>query len=91
MSAEFLALIVGLFMPVVVEYVKKLTPGKTWLTYLVSLGISLIVGVLTVWVKGQLLTNPEEILGTATAALAASQSVYIFWFKNSDLAERIAK
>lgn len=91
MSPELLSAVIGIFMPAVVEYVKKFTPDKRWISYLVSIIVSLLVGVVTLWVKGTLLLNPEQILDTAATALVVSQTVYIFWFRDSQIAERISK
>ena len=91
MSPELLAAILGLFMPAVVEFIKKFTADKSWLNYTISLLVSVVIGVGSSFVQGTMGSfAPEELLETIGAALIASQSVYVFWFKNSNLAKRIA-
>lgn len=91
MTPELLSAIIGLFMPVVVEFIKKYTADKSWLNYTISIGVSAVVGVFSMWIGGTLGSfAPEELLETIGAALVASQSVYVYWFKNSQLSKRIA-
>lgn len=89
-SPEAWSAIIGLFMPFVVEYIKKLTTANRLMSYTISLVVSLLVGVVTTYLSGKLLLNEEGLWESAAAALAASQSVYIFWFRDSTIAKRIA-
>jgi len=91
MTPELLSAVLGLFMPIVVEFTKKYTADKRWLNYTVTLVVSVLVGAGSLAVNGQLGSlDVESILGTTGAALVASQAVYNYWFRNSQSAKRIS-
>ena len=80
--------VVGLFMPLLVEIVKtKLPQTRIW-AYSASLVICILVGGLTALFAGQL--GAKDILVDIMVALTASQTVYQYWFKDSQLETKIA-
>lgn len=78
-------------MPPVIELVKTRLPDNRKAIYAVSLGISVLVGLVTSWFNGELLlSQADTVLGSIGAALIASQTVYNVYWKNSKLEARIA-
>lgn len=89
MNAQTWAGLVGFFMPFVVEVFKSKTPKKRWVAYSISLGVSVVVGLLSTYFNGKFDFN--NILGSASTALLTAQTTYNFWFRNSKVAKRIEK
>ena len=85
MSPEALAAIIGVFMPLLISLLKR----ATWPT-IVNLGIasvvSLLVGIITVGVNGDLeLDNVDAVLTSAVYAFTAAAVVYRAWFATTAL------
>ena len=83
MSPEALAAIIGVFMPLLISLLKR----ATWPT-IVNLGIasvvSLLVGIITVGVNGDLvLDNVDAVFTSAAAAFTAATIVYKSWFEGT--------
>ena len=91
MTPEILSAFLGLFMPALIEFIKKFTINKRWLNYTITLLVSIVIGIGTLSVKGTLGSfDINNVLTTTASALIASQAVYNYWFKNSKLAKRIS-
>jgi hypothetical protein len=79
-SPELWAGIIGLFMPIIVSFIKR----PDWdprLSFGLSLLVSILVGAGTAFVSGSLLLKPETALVDIIAAFTASQVVYKSWFE----------
>ena len=85
MSAEALAALVGVFMPLVISLIKR----GTWPTIVnlaIAGAVSLLVGAATVFVQGDLeVGNVDAILTSAAAAFTAASVVYRAWFASTAL------
>jgi hypothetical protein len=90
--SEELSFILGLFLPPVVEYIKTKFADNKIVNYSITLGTCAIIGVISSLINGELKTaNLDAIVGSIGTALIASQSVYNYWFRNSKIANKIAK
>jgi len=82
--------LVGFFMPFVVEFIKtKIKSISSLYSYLLALFVSVLIGSVTIYLDGQF--DVENILQSASIALASSQTVYHLWFRGSNLKTRINK
>jgi uncharacterized membrane protein YqaE (UPF0057 family) len=89
--SEILSFILGLFLPPVVEFVKTKFKDNKIVNYSITLSSCAFIGVVSTIFEGKFnTTNLDTIVGSISTALLASQSVYNYYFRNSNLAKRIA-
>ena len=89
MSPEAIAAIIGLFMPIVVSLLKRPT-WPTWARLAVAGAVSLVVGVISTAVSGDLhLDEPGNIFTSAAAAFTAATVVYKAWFQATPINEKL--
>jgi hypothetical protein len=79
LSPEVFSGIVGVFMPYAVQALRHFLPDKRWVSYTLSVAVSLVVGGLTTFLSGKFDTT--NLLNSAGVALIASQAIYNYWFK----------
>ena len=92
MTTETLSAVIGLFMPVVVDFVRKFAPNKRWVSYSISLLVSVVVGALSAYFSGKLsLKDIDAVFGSIATASIASQTVYNLYFRDSKLAKALNK
>lgn len=83
MNTETLSIIVGQFMPMVIEIINNYVPNHSKIRYIVSLLVSVIVGGITTYFAGEL--GGEELLASVALVFASSQTAYRMWFKGSSV------
>lgn len=84
--SEGLSLILGLFLPPIVEYVKTKFADNKIVHYSITLILCAIIGVFSTLIEGKFNTNDlDGIVGSIGAALVASQSVYNYYWKPKKL------
>lgn len=83
MSIETLSIILGQFMPMVIEIINNYIPNNSRVRYIVSLLVSVIVGGVTTYFAGEL--SSEELLASIGLVFVSSQTAYRMWFKGSSI------
>ncbi|GEM_PF-3415022 len=92
MTTETLSAIIGAFMPIVVDFIRKFAPNKRWVSYTISLLVSVVVGALSSYFSGKLsLKDIDAVFSSIATAAIASQTVYNLYFRDSKLAKLINK
>jgi hypothetical protein len=83
--------IIGLVMPFLVEVIKSKLPqtNGNWLGYVLSYGLSIVVGGGSAYFEGSF--DVQNILASAGTALITSQGVYNLYFKPKKIDEKIEK
>ena len=88
MSSEAWSALLGAFMPWVIEILKaKLPLMSRQQGYLISIGISMLAGLVGILITSQFST--KEILESFSAAIVASQTIYNLYFKPLNLDQGI--
>ena len=88
--SELISFIVGLFLPPIVEYAKTKFPNNKIINYSIALIFSILVGVLSTIFEGKFNTSDlGTVIGSIGTSLLASQTVYNYYWKNSQIAKRI--
>jgi hypothetical protein len=88
--SEGLSAILGLILPLVIDVLKKRFPSTPSVHYIFALVASLVVGVFSVWLDGELvLSSIDNVLLSMSTALAVSQTVYKLYWKDSELQKRV--
>jgi len=88
--SEGLSLILGLFLPPIVEYVKMKFDDNKIVNYSITLALCAVVGVFSTIVEGKFdTTNLDTIIGSISSALLASQAVYNYYWKPKKLDEKV--
>jgi predicted PurR-regulated permease PerM len=86
MTSETLSLILGLFLPPVVEYVKTKFANNKVVSYTITLVACVVIGVISTIIGGEFNTsNIDAILCSIGTSLLASQSVYNYYWKPKKL------
>jgi hypothetical protein len=87
--SEGLSLILGLFLPPVVEYVKTKFADNKIVSYSITLVLCAIIGVISTIIGGKFNTsNLDAIVGSIGSALLASQAIYNYYWKPKELDKR---
>jgi uncharacterized membrane protein len=87
MTAEVWSGIIGLLLPFVSEYLQKAgIKGKRLFNFIVAAVVSIIVGSVASYLKGDFSFNdPGVLLGSIGAAFVAAQTAYNVYFKPLNL------
>ena len=80
MTPEAWAAIIGVFMPIIISFLKN-CDWREEVKFGVSLLLCLAVGGATAYFSGQLLLKPESIFVDGAIVFTAAQTVYQTWFK----------
>ena len=88
MTPEFISFLVGLIMPVVVEFVKvSFSVEKRWQGQLIAMITTLAIGTLTVVLDGKF--DTAQIFVSASLCMTAAQTSYNTWWKGLELDKKM--
>jgi len=84
--SEGLSLLLGLFLPPIVEYVKTKFANNKIVNYSITLILCVIVGVISTIIEGKFNTKDVgTIFGSIGSALFAAQATYNYFWKPKKL------
>jgi len=87
--SEGLSLLLGLFLPPIVEYVKTKFANNKIVNYSITLTLCVIIGIVSTLIEGKFNTSDlDTIVGSVGSALIATQAVYNFYWKPKKLDTR---
>lgn len=92
MDNHLIDLVVGMILPLPISFIKGLiTKPSTdrWKIYALSLGLSVLVGLVTALLKGYRFDDPALLLSTIAIVIASAQTSYALIMKETGLDDTI--